>query len=188
MEQMTQTSLSDFHAFADGMERLKTRYPNHRPTQSEFANAVQEYHRCLKRYPIKMVLRAMMSAPDAKPGWFPTTGELIGLTRDHLRGEASSNDEHRAKAQEERAADRDRAYYRDIPHTPGGMKSHIEAAGDNPFEKAARVWECETRVSGRDPAGVTPDDVFRSRMRVIRKLLESSPIGQSMDGAREPAK
>lgn len=185
---MTQTSLSDFHAFADGMERLKTRYPNHRPTQSEFTNEVQEYYRCLKRYPIKMVLRAMMSAPEASKGWFPTTGELIGLTKDHLRGEKSAGDDNRARAQEERAADRDRAYYRDIPHTPGGMKAHIEAAGDNPFEKAARVWECETRVSGRDPAGVTPDDVFRNRMRVIRKLLAASPIGRGMTETTEKTK
>jgi len=125
---------------------------------------VASYFRALEVYPFNTVAKAVTLAADPGfyPDWFPTAGQVKRICEHVAREravEAAREQEHRAHESEDAAI---REHYKRIPVTMQGMESYIREAG-GPLERLARIWECETKQSHRDPCASVPKAVGEKR-------------------------
>lgn len=165
--------------FAEAMSVLRDCYPGAWwGDDGEWRRRLKAYWDQLKGMDYRDVVKALTDCPGADfyPDRFPTVGQVqrvaIAAEGERRKREAAAKDEYeRRRAGPVEDWTDPKVYYRHIPKTPPGQQHYIEGAA-NPWEKLARIWECESIALNIHPGQQTPPDVMKARMGQFWKLWD----------------
>lgn len=166
---------SDMRNFTEGMRTLRDCYQAYPLGEKEWENTIRAYFGQLQDLEWSDVRGALIRAPnpDCYPDRFPNAGQLKRLALDERRARAESARREEATKVTER--DKQQAI-EDLKHVPFGdtaQQAYILAAS-SPFDRLARMWQCETKKLHLDPSKPTPKDIHARRMQDFWKTWDKA--------------
>ena len=119
----------------------------------------QAYWSSLSSLPFNIVRDSLVEAGKEK-AFVPSASEVRGVA---LRLFVRLKGEEDAKERAKRDAAEALAYRNPAPVTEDGMREYVNDAV-SPFEKLARLWECESKAMNISSSAPTQKEVFKKRI------------------------
>ncbi len=137
--------------------------PSQRIDEVEWAAACQSYTKALSYYPESVLRVAFGQAIKHHARFFPSHGELQLLANNEWRKRQEIQGERDRRLRDVEEAKQIEAKRDKLPWELEKQRRYIEAAKE-PFDKLARIWECESKNLKIRPDQETPPELHKQRM------------------------
>lgn len=149
--------------FEQAMGVLRSTYNDNRsPARADEQN--KAFWLVLSKYPMQIVAKAIMSYPsltDRPHKYMPNAPELAAYCKALEKTDCAIKPHKEVPTGQDRRSKREA--YGHLPRTQQGMSEYIDEAA-NPFERLARLWECDSASRDLDPNAPTPPDISKTRL------------------------
>jgi len=181
----------DGQSFSNLMDGLRALYPAlFRMKIDEKARRDHAFWQKMQRYDAPTIKRACDLASERHPDRFPTAGQLIACCKDAMaeaRRETAQHDEHASSEGEDAEIMAAVKHRRDtiIPRDKEEQWRWCQGAR-SPYERLARIWECESKNNGWAPDKPSPRGVGERRMAEFQELMADLDRKTKLDPNQKP--
>ncbi len=152
--------------FAEAMTLLRNAYGAFFGDADEWNGRLVSYFEQLRKYELRDVEEALRRAPGREyyAERFPHAGQVerlaVAVELERKQRDQEERDARRRRSEDDIA----REDFAAIPFGAEAQRVYIEEA-TGPFDRLARVWQCESKNLGLDPTKPSPPDIQARRMR-----------------------